>query len=119
MHISGTAPTVQNSDEEEDGDRQMDADDSRDFLEQDILPPQHAPATGPYARFLANISDWMNMTQEEYNKSWEALPLPAVGHAPPGILLERAIAVSNHMLMHALNYIWSHIGPDIYTVHIG
>ena len=118
MHFSGTAPIVQNSDEEEDGDRQMDADDLRDFLEQAILP-HHAPATGPYARFLASMPDWMNMTQEEYNKSWEALPLPAVGHAPPGILLERAIAVSNHMLMHALNYIWSHIGPDIYTVHIG
>ena len=41
-----------------------------------------------HARFLANMPDWMNMTQEEYNKSWEALPLPAVGHVPPGISLE-------------------------------
>ena len=76
----------------------MDADDLRDFLEQAILP-HHAPATGPYARFLASMPDWMNMTQEEYNKSWEALPLPAVGPAPPGISLERAIAVSKRMLM--------------------
>jgi hypothetical protein len=45
--ISGTAPIVQNSDEDEDGDRHMDPDDLRDFLEQDILPPQSAPATGP------------------------------------------------------------------------
>ncbi len=77
----------------------MDADKLRDFLEQDILPPQHAPA-GPYARFLANMPDWMNMTQEEYNKSWEVLPLPAVGPVPPGISLDLAIAVSNHMHMH-------------------
>jgi hypothetical protein len=47
LYISGTAPILQNSDEEEDGDWQMDADDLRDFLEQDILPPQHAPDTGP------------------------------------------------------------------------
>jgi hypothetical protein len=72
-----------------------------------------------HARFLANMPDWMNMTQEEYNKSWEALPLPAVGHVPPGISLEQAMAVRNHMLMYALNYIWSHIGPDICTMHIG
>jgi hypothetical protein len=60
----------------------------------------HAPATGPYAKFLANMPDWMNMTQEEYNKSWEELPLPAVGPVPLGISLEQAIAVSNHMLMY-------------------
>ena len=98
MYISGTAPILQNSDDEEDGDRQMDADELRDFLEQDILPPQHAPATGPYARYLASMPDWMNMTQDEYNKSWEALPLPVVEPVQPGISLERAIAVSTHML---------------------
>ncbi len=72
----------------------MDADDLRDYLEQDIVPLQRPPATGPYARFLANMPDWINMTQDEYNKSWEALPLPAVGPAPHGISLERAIKVS-------------------------
>jgi hypothetical protein len=46
------------------------------------------------------MPDWIDMTQDEYNKSWEALPLPAVGPVPPGILLEQAIAVSNHMLMY-------------------
>jgi hypothetical protein len=97
---SGAPPTVPNSDEEEDDDWQMDADDLRDYLEQDIVPPQRHPATGPYASFLASMPDWINMTQDEYTKSWEALPLPAVGPVPPGISLELAIKVSYHMLMY-------------------
>ena len=63
MHLSGAAPIVPNSDEEEDGDRQMDADDLRDYLEQDIVPLQLPPATGPYASYLALMPDWINMTQ--------------------------------------------------------
>jgi hypothetical protein len=66
----------------------MDAGDLRDYLEQDIVPPQRPPGTGPCANFLASMPDWIIMTQDEYNKSWEALPLPAVGPAPPGISLE-------------------------------
>ena len=93
MLSSGAAPILPNSDEEEDGDRQMDADDLRDYLEQDIVPHQLPPATGPYASYLARMPDWMNMTQDEYNKSWEALPLPAVGSAAPGISFEHAIKV--------------------------
>ena len=69
----------------------MDADDLRDYLEQDILPLQRPPASGPYASYLASMPDWINMTQDKYNKSLEALPLPAVGPVPPGISLEPAI----------------------------
>ena len=87
MHLSGAAPSVPNSDEEEDGDWQMDADDFRDYLKQDIVPHQLPPATGPYASYLAHIPDWINMTQDEYNKPWEALQLPAVGPAPPAYYL--------------------------------
>ena len=94
MHLSGAAPIVPNSDEEEDGYRQMDADDLRDYLEQDIVPHQLPPATGPYASYLAHMPDWINMTQDKYTKSWEARPLPAVGPAPPGISIEHAIKVS-------------------------
>jgi hypothetical protein len=39
LHLSGAPPILPNSNEEEDGDRQMDADDFRDYLEQDIAPP--------------------------------------------------------------------------------
>ena len=53
------------------------------------------------------------MTQDEYNKSSEALPLPAVGPVPPGISLERALKVSYHMLMHQYNFIGSDIGSDM------
>ena len=42
--LSGAAPIVPNSDEEEDGDWQMDADDLRDYLEQDTVPHQLPPA---------------------------------------------------------------------------
>jgi hypothetical protein len=42
----------------------------------------------------------MNTTEEEYNTSWEVLPLPAVGPVPPGISLEQAIAVSKSLLMY-------------------
>jgi hypothetical protein len=87
LHPSGPAPIILNSDEDEDGGWQMDADDMRDYIEQDILAPRAAQAAGPYARFLANMPDWINMTQEEYIKCWEAFPLPAVGPVPPGISL--------------------------------
>ena len=53
------------------------------------------------------------MTQDKYNKSSEALPLPAVGPVPPGISLERALKVSYHMLMHQYNYIGSDIGSNM------
>ena len=59
------------------------------------------------------MPDWINMTQDEYTKSWEVLPLPAVGPVPPGISLERALKVSYHMLMHQYNYIRSDIGSDM------
>ena len=59
------------------------------------------------------MPDWINMTQDEYNKSSEALPLPAVGPVPPGISLERALKVSYHMLMYQYNFIGSYIGSNM------
>ena len=76
---------------------------------------QRPQATGPYASFLPSMPDWINMTQDEYNKSSEALPLPAVGPVPPGISLEQALKVSYHMLMHQYNFIGSDIGSDMET----
>ena len=61
------------------------------------------------------MPDWINMTQDEYNKSSEALPLPAVGPVPPGISLERALKVSYHMLMYQYNFIGSYIRFDMET----
>ncbi len=113
MHLSGAVPIVPNSDEEEDGDRQMDADDLRDYLEQEIVPPQLPPAIGPYASYLALMPDWINMTQDEY--SWESLPLPAVGPAPPGISLELAIKVSQHTRSCISIFIGSNVRSDMET----
>ena len=58
------------------------------------------------------------MTQDEYNKSLEVLPLPAVGPLPPGISLERSLKVSYHMLMYQynLNFIGSDIGSDMFPI---
>ncbi len=61
------------------------------------------------------MPDWINMTQDKYNKSWEALPLPAVGPVPPGISLERALKVSYNMLIYQYNFIGSYIGSDMET----
>ena len=60
------------------------------FSESVLARCDHMP---DIASYLASMPDWINMTQDKYNKSWEALPLPAVGPAPPGISLEGAIKV--------------------------
>ena len=76
---------------------------------------QRPQATGSYASFLPSMPDWINMTQDKYNKSSEALPLPAVGPVPPGISFERALKVSYHMLMYQYNFIGSYIGSNMET----
>ncbi len=70
----------------------MHADDLKDYLEQDIVPPNVLKLLD-HASFLPSMPDWINMTQDKYNKSWEALPFPAVGPVPPDISLERALKV--------------------------
>ena len=75
-------------DEDDDfyNDREMDADEMRDFEDQDPHRPLTSSANlGPYASFLQNLPDLINMTQEEYNKAFQALPLPTPGPSPPHI----------------------------------
>ena len=63
----------------------MDPDDLRDFEDQDPhVPPSSTANVGPYARFLANMPDWTDMSQDAFNKAFSALPLPLEGHPPPG-----------------------------------
>jgi hypothetical protein len=53
----------------------MDADEMRDFEDQDPHSPLTSSANlGPYARFLQNLPDFINITQEEYDKAFQALP---------------------------------------------
>ena len=73
----------------------MDADELRDCEDQDPhIPPPSAADLGPYARFLQNLPDYNNMTQEEFDKAFEALPLPAPWPPPPGISYHAAIEAS-------------------------
>jgi hypothetical protein len=70
--LSGAQPIVPNSDEAGEGDRQMNADELRDYADQDIM---HNAFVGPYDRFLgqilANMPDWI----KGYDKNAECLPL--------------------------------------------
>ena len=73
-----------------DGD--MDSDDLHNYLDQD----PHVPATsavnlGPYARFLADLPLWTDMSEDAYTKAFDALPLPTAGPAPPSLSIRDAI----------------------------
>jgi hypothetical protein len=52
----------------------------RDYL----VPPTSTANLGPYARFLADLPDWSDLSQSEYTKAFEALPWPLPSSAPPG-----------------------------------
>jgi hypothetical protein len=82
----------------------MDEDDMRDFEDQNFIPPSSddvvppSALLGPYARFLADMPDWIGMSQGEYTKALDALPMPQAGPAPPGISLQQAIQASNSIV---------------------
>ncbi len=65
----------------------MNADDLRDYQDQDPHVPPSSTANlrvGPYARFLANMPDWNDMSQGNYAQAFDALPRPMARPAPPG-----------------------------------
>ena len=75
-------------------DREMDFDDHRDFMDQDILAgdlPTSQP--GPIHQFLTGMPDLMNMSTEDLNIALENMPIPLEGPVPPGISLQEAIQV--------------------------
>jgi hypothetical protein len=58
----------------------MDTDDLRDFEDQYPYVPSSLTANvGPYARFLANMPNWTDLSQEAFYKAFSALPLPLEG----------------------------------------
>ena len=69
----------------------MDADYLRDFDDQYPQVPTRSTANvGPYARFLANMPDWTDMSQDTFNKACSALPIPMEGPPPPGCSIHEA-----------------------------
>jgi hypothetical protein len=61
----------------------MDADDMRDYLDQDLdVLPTSTAKFGPY---------WSDLSQSDLTKAFEALPRPLPGSAPPGLSIHEAI----------------------------
>ena len=77
------------------GDQEMDADEMCNYGDQDPhIRPTSTANLGPYACFLQNLPDYNDMTQEEFDKAFEALMLPTPGPSPPGISIHAANEVS-------------------------
>jgi hypothetical protein len=73
----------------------MDTDEMRDYEDQDPhITPTFTANLGPYARFLQNLPDYNDMTQEEFDKPFEALLLPTPRPSPPALSIHAAIEVS-------------------------
>jgi hypothetical protein len=81
-------------------DREMDFNNHRDNMDQDISA-RHFPTaqSGPIAQFLNGLSDWMNITPEDINLEVESLPNSSEGHILPGILLQEAIEMNGNKYM--------------------
>jgi hypothetical protein len=96
MEGSYTGPSLQrpqSSDSNED--REMDFDDHRDFIDQDVPAGQFPTADpGPIHQFLSGIPDWLNFNPEDLDRALESLPIPLKGPSPPGISLQEAIQVN-------------------------
>jgi hypothetical protein len=68
----------------------------RNKLDQDPdVPPTSTANLGHFARFIADMPDWSDMSQADYTKAYEALPQPLPGPAPPGLSIHEAIQARN------------------------
>jgi hypothetical protein len=74
--------------------REMDFDDHRDFMDQDV-PVEQFPPADPEAihQFLSGIPDWLNFNPEDLGRALESLPIPLKGPILPGISLQEVIEV--------------------------
>ena len=84
-------PQSRNSNEE----HEMDFDDLRDFMDQDIpageIPTGAGGRTGPIAQFLNGMPDWMKMTPDDLNKA-----LKNLSRSLQGTTSTRNITVRGH-----------------------
>jgi hypothetical protein len=111
-------PRPPSSDSNED--REMDFDDLRDFMDQDVSVGQFPTADpGPIHLFLSGIPDWLNFNPEDLDRALESLPIPLKGPSPPTISLQVAIEVKQwhnihirqhqNILLHSNRYTISYI----------
>jgi hypothetical protein len=108
-------------------DREMDFDDHRDFMDQDIPAGQFTTTDpGPIHQFLSGIPDWMNINQEDLDLALESLPIPLKGPIPPGISLqlegislqlEEAIQVNQRHKIHIRQHQNIILHSNRYTVY--
>jgi hypothetical protein len=77
-------------------DVKMDADDMREYVDQDLdVPPTSTANLGPYAHFLADLPDWSDLSQSDFTEAFEALFWPLSSSAPPGRSIHEAIRARN------------------------
>jgi hypothetical protein len=99
------------ADDDLNGDREMDADEMRDYEDQVPHIPQTSTANlGPFARFLQTMPDHNDMTQEEFDRAFRSLPLPTAGPSPPGLSIHAAMEAS---YIHRYTNIVSDVVYDI------
>jgi hypothetical protein len=92
-------PRPPSSDSNED--REMDFDDHRDFIDQDVPAGQFPTADpGPIHQFLSGIPDWLNFNPEDLNRALESLPISLKGQSPPMISLQDEIEVKQWHNIH-------------------
>ncbi len=84
------------------GDREMDIDDHRDFMDQDVPAGQFPTADpGPIHQFLSQFfPDWLNFNLEDLDRALESITIPLKGPSPPGISLQDAIEVKQWHNIH-------------------
>jgi hypothetical protein len=82
-------------------DHEMDFDDHRDFMDQDVSAGQFPTANpGPIHRFLSGIPDWLNFNPKDLDRALESIPNPLKGLSPPGISLQDAIEAKEWHNIH-------------------
>jgi hypothetical protein len=97
FHINPAPPSIDSNE-----DREMDSNNHNDDMDQDISAWQFSTAqSGPFAQFLNDMPDWMNMTPEDINL---AVVNPSEAHILPGILLQEAIEANEWHHIHDRHY---------------
>jgi hypothetical protein len=102
MMSSLTGPSVPHSPSRDSSEEhEMDFDDHRDFMDQDVPAGQFPTADpGPIHHFLGGMPDWKNINAEDLNMALKSLAIPLKGPILPGISPQEAIQVNHRHNIH-------------------